>query len=1672
MSELFDDGAEGNTLEDFWSPEDSNDERRITPAPSITNQAAFITAMDPSLDLVNTFQKVENELAMGAEGVGSEIVSTSLEVDDASEVNAITNILGQSELDIDTKEKVVNSLATRTNDTWKRIRTLVGENATIADSANETPEAEASRVDVGTSLDKVFDYQIFLQRLENTERAKNNPNIANKVASFAEIILPFVEQSELASVINKIKGGDASAGDIAQAMTLMGEAKEEIRQGLSQIPWQQKQAAAEAVAGILSDHPGILFSEQNDLVRIDLLNSFLKTGYYTDIDRYADDVISLLDMSVIFAPLVKPIKGVLRARRAAKAGQGAKEVFEPLTDAQRAIQDDILSVGKKFEDKQKARQDFNEGLIPDVMDPTPRGAHTPITTAVDETGGSAKFIGGKEQSGSQQGLVAQDFGGSERVLPQVPDVPRSGETTDFVVRDDGIIVPLYLLREGVAESIARTRHVASEVQPTTVSQVFKEVNPEKARALHQAASDDVTGGFAKVTYGANRTEAVVNDMVGTPANKAGSVPNKIPDPDRNIRERNLPDPHVRDAVLETGDSFYTIAEKARARARFITDFQNSVNLTRRANMETIEHTPTGVKIKGVFGPEEGGYRSAEEAREILKYNLRHLGIDDEEITLLKKHASGEYLPVKKGDDLGEGDYLGQVATEYKFRADDVFEEFDVKNNWFDYLPALTQGKAGSLQRILLDPASMLHPILTKAASSAGNRSIGLEKTLSNLSTDFAKGFAKLKADRADLMFDFIKRANHENLTINRTNMQVHGLSESEMDLMYKWKDSWDNIYWLENRDLVKTLRNRGYGMLVDNKTNTRLFARKVAHNQLKGHNNGRKTVDYYDAETDSIKTLSSDEVSKLYADGGFVAEMRTPMKVEDDATRFIISRETPSSYIRELKDTDQVLHYRQGYYQVNYKDPWFIDRIVTDKRGNELYRQAVATSSSTKDAQLMARRLGSTDAGGYKYVARRAKEQLSVDSDDYFNMAIAQGRTAQRVRGERLSDATAPITDGLHGHIMDPVESLTKSIRSISRRVSMRDFLESAKTRFEKQFDDIIPKNAQGMKKSFEELNRKDFNNPEAGMIGKAADARTTFEYIQYLENGYINSIDDAYKLMLQEMANLAGEAKYSRVEAALRAASEADPTHLGKSAAFKLYLALNPLRQFVVQSHQAVRLFAMNPGYWASQAAANDATLLAAGMRGLPFPKWALKGSGMTEQQAAQMVKDFRNSGLWAAVDANNLVRHDLRKLAETTLAGKIKDVVDAPIRGAQRIGFDAGEQINITSAWLTFRKRAIDEHGIDKLDAAIMDDVVGQARNFTYNMDFAGDMPYNRNMLNTVFQFLQVPHKAFTQVTFNRQLSGAQKTRLALYDLMMWGVPGTAAGGLFYSMLPQEDGFVRDVVTRGFESWAINSLFQTLADDDTDINFNGLAPYELAGVYKVITNLWLGPGAALAESPIGQLATGRVANSLITAANYFNFIDDQPPTSFFGAARSFAELSSGASNLFKSYAMMKYAQKESASGVIVDKEVTSLEAIAQAFGFQTIDETNYWAVTKEVFEQSKEFKETVTDAYKMTKMLLGKEGMSIQDVHAQQQVLQHYWFVLGNGNPRAMEIIKGLIKRDVQDGDFRIFNNIMKLDGFTPPSELKQLLRDHQGSEEMIQHGMKMLDDMEKWRQEEGAK
>tara|TARA_R110000824_G_scaffold344886_1_gene531545 strand:+ start:12194 stop:17140 length:4947 start_codon:yes stop_codon:yes gene_type:complete len=1248
--------------------------------------------------------------------------------------------------------------------------------------------------------------------------------------------------------------------------------------------------------------------------------------------------------------------------------------------------------------------------------------------------------------------------------------------------------------ESVTADIARAS-VRAPTPDYTPAKVVQSTNPDNARDIHKMMSEDELGEAAEALYGTNRNDALVDDIQAQIVNEDGSVNAKVGDLDLDVSEEVLD-------LTETGQIYRTDAEKEYLHKQYTGKAESVKGMKLHREMVTVGNTTRkgyekadvadGVEIDAIYGPAEGGFDNADEAMELTLRSQADIGITEKDITILQRDGDS-YVEVTleeaKSNERARAafneagvqlagiptvtpNYLVRVKHHMKFNDADVgaWSELDVKRNPFTRMVAsareadipLIRNVASALDSYLFDPASQIHKTLFKGASKSVATAAAIEKEILESGGAFAKSFAKLGTKRQLVLENVIKEANEKGIRYNNTDALADGITSEEFLALANWKRTWDTIYSLENLEAVRGLKAGGFKEYISSASDTKLFGKEVRQANIDSKFS-------YNPETGKSVEWTQVEVDELYAKGGSFVKLRNEVATTGkdgkaiNAEYTVVEGGDKGSYLRELSDDSVAINYREGYYSVKYKDKWFIDQKFTKPDGTE-YTKAVGVTGTEKGARLLQRRLdkqnpgkSKTDAeGNVTYVGNynlpRPDMKGSASDLDAWDIAHSTGRSAQKVRGERLMGELGDNMEPSQAYIQGPVESMIASARSIANRTAMKPVIDTAKARFLEQYKDYLPTDPKSKQTLWPgSLADIEYRGDPAYNAKKIAEARSAWNYVNYLENGYINAIDVGYKAAMNGMANMTGSHSDKVGKMFNYLADTRGPSAVGKNLAFTAYIALNPFRQAIIQGHQAIQLIPLFGKEVATKLPTHIPILTIMQMTNdvSSIPKAMLKAAGLTAKEAGEMSKAFKQSGLVAQIDKQNLVRSGMSHLAdqssEIKSLNKVESAVSNSIGFVRKAGFDVGESFNMMTAWSAHYNKA-KSAGKDMKDKAVLDHVAADAINYTYNMNAAGDMRYNVDSLSNLFQFLQVPHKAMLQMTTNRVLSLKEKAALAGWNTLVYGVPSAVV----YKIIPEsvpEDSEMHHALRFGMESLILNKLLNDVEGTETD--FSGMAALNSYGWGETITEmLTSGIGEAFQNTPSAKLFVGNTARfkeAAKTLMNFMNITKDSEiePTTFLMTAREVAKIASGFSNFDKRRVMENMQKKHN----ILATQYTDEDMFRRAwFGFPAARDSNNRYANSIVYKESADFRESVKSWYGSFKNQLLRAGIDPREMEYGLKMVKQAGNEAWGDDPvlmaAAYEQINGLMRKDGRNKDTRLVERIWETTGLRTGAQTKALI------------------------------
>jgi phosphopantetheine adenylyltransferase len=1567
-----------------------------TPPPlgSVRNRAATTSLLSDPEKVVDNYGLMMSEAEQGQDVLGSQLRDQVLNNTTQLDMKGVMDILANPKIPMDQKEKAIAAI--KQSQFLKDQGNTLFTTSMMKASEGETVEAEDARLSSVDAIREIYESRTKMQGLVNAHAASLGEAGVGTFAEMLELyVMPFGNTVDAGKLRNRALKDELGVWDKIKSFLLPGSATADLRERLESIPPNQRVEFTKKLLDTISQNKGIVFSNDNQFAQYDKALSIFEEGGYGSFQEFLDNVSPLLD-AVGIGQVVRGISKVGKVTKATKAA----EVVPDFTPKKTTLAEAISSINAT---------DFAPSSKKMTID----------DLAVNKPDNVASLLGGS-------GKKAE---GPKRQVPALLKPQTRAER-------------LAQIRQELSDELDRIHlnSVVRQENPASPAAIIQQANPEQARNVHATVVKSEGDAVAEGLYGTSRQQAIVNDVFPQVHTQSGSVLTKAPDIERPLRVELQPPAELIDTLNNTGASYYTKKEKAAARANVVNDFANAEGLTMNEAMSSFNLDGGRIQISAVYGTPEGSFSDPISAFRQAKVALRQYGVTDSEITLLRKNGV-DHTPIKLTDEVpeGPGNYLVRVDTYHEIDPTDVgrFDEFDVRLNLFDRIPQLVTKTGGSVTRHLFDAASTLHPIYTGAASVVSDATSRFDKVMLSIADEYASKVTGFSAARKAKIDEYIKEANFKELAFDTTDLVARGFTAPEIDALRSWRKFWDAHYYLENYDVVRTLNADGY-QLFRNQT-TELYAKPIAKNQ--------NLPSVYDPATDTVIVHSKADGDALYNTGGTYAKLRRPVDFNGVTSEYMIVRNTPTEYLRKFRDSDRVLNYRNGYYQLQYTAPKFVDEVLPGGR-----TRTVAVAGDTAEANIFADRMRISTGGEYK--VRGDERALRRGDDSWWDLNSANGRIAQRHRGKLLEDASGLNHLGDGSYIINPVDSAVRAAKSIAGRTVSRPMLEAAKARFLNQYGRLAPSNGMGGVRwpaTVKEIGaRGEYTTKEL------ADARTTYEYINYLENGYINGVDDVFKAGLNAIADMLGKKGLSTTERAVTQAGDAAPLSLAKNAVFHAYIGTNFLRQLIIQPHQVVRTFSYNPIGWAN------------GM----VEKYAAEyiGNKMLISGETDFVKFVNNSGMMDAVDKNNLVRGTLVDAADST--NKVIRAGARAINLPRKIGFDIGEQANLLGHAAAVYER-YKRLGYNLADKAVRDEAYSEIRAISYEMNFAGDMPYNQTSAAMVLQFMQVPHKAFLQMT-NRKLDKATRARLLTGDLLLWGPPTLLVGDVLGVDILPDNPALRETFTWGLESYAINAALSKLMEDKTDIDFSSLAPYDMTGWGKFFTAMYSGGlHDLLINSPAGQLFFkdgSRFQTAMASMGRFFGVVEDdqEDPETFVSMMNEVAKISSGYSNAVKAKILLDAQKRLDQYGNQIDKSVNHAEAWAQLFGFGTADTRDLYRMTMALSKDNKSHRDDVLKVYEDVKRYYAEKlGVENTDPKYITKVTGRIMKVFEN-DPAAKAIIAQKLSEDLAGKDSGLLMLFMKRSGIPDLGGLRDQVKQMPVSDAEKEMMLQRIQDMENARKQ----
>ena len=1264
--------------------------------------------------------------------------------------------------------------------------------------------------------------------------------------------------------------------------------------------------------------------------------------------------------------------------------------------------------------------------------------------------------------------------------------------------------------EQTASRVSEARRTAAhtEVSPSSPIETVGINNPKITKDMRQKAIDDPTDETAKAVSGTNKTELLAKTDLPEPEIKKGEMPDKVnteePKPEFEFDES------VKTSTAQKGNLSVTnkeLKDVREAKAEKLAEVEgmrlrkNSIVIrgkTYKGKPEIGQTKEGGLTYRALYSPTDTGWKTAQLALANAKAAFGAYRIPEEGFVLMtRKSKTGRWTETTIKDEeaaealrkAGSKNAATKKPVDYAiaidFESPFMPEDLDLiansigrlsKGGWvnkvaraMDYMSEkqlLARWGQGSLMQHVLDPASLVHPLIVRAASVAFDKPYAIRRVMNDMFEPITRELHGLsKQDKASVT-DYLVEANRDGVKFSMSDLQ-NRMSPEAAEVMKKLRFALDQLWHVDNIDMVQTLRARGIKAFVHEGTDTKMFGtplKEVTAKKLDG--------DILNAAKDNeiISAGDTEAIEALYKGNGEIVKLDNPITKDGKEYDYIWSPNTgEGGYVREIYNTEKVMPYRDGYYPVKYEGRIFIYENV--KRGHNKYREKVfGVAKDSAEAKRILQNLKAKEGlddvdigigakGGdkpSKYNYRMDKSK-TAKNDLYdqgaWDVSSNTGRTSQRWRGERLGDVSDDMNNLGADHLKDPLEAISEQIMQMSRRVPVRPFLETSKRRFTHMYKNVIefpidPNTHQPRLPS----HPGELKAIKGASMEDVGDARATFNYLYALENGYINLLDEGFKNVVNTISH-EFFGRYLNAPALEKAGywiGERSPNQAAKTLAFKMFLSLNPGRQALIQRGQILQLGAHNPKY------AFDPSKK--GLFSEGFGVDMVRGGASKDPHYSMLLAEMRSAGIIDAVDANTLIRDREMSLAEKSIAQKVAGLPNKAVEFSQKVGFDAAEQDVLITAYLSARNKFLRENpGADITSERVRDQIQAEARSWTLNMNRAGEMPYSQNTLGVAMQFMSFRHKALLQPITNKNLTKAQRLSLAAYTTLVFGMDATVLRAVEHIIPDDFTPEQGDIIKQGVWSAGLNGALTLMSGEDQNISFKDMAPVEAIGGFNVLSAFFTDQTlyGLLKDSPAGSMFLGnspKVVDAFKAGMRAFTPMDYDDPalkTNPVDVIKATAHLASGYSTYFKGAYALKTGKAMSSSGRISDHDVTEIEALFRgAFGLQTQDETQSFRIfekMKKIVDKKGVYPEPgdIDKYYDELKRHITRRGKTMAEDDLGMAVLGEMYRVFEDDYSGVGEHIMNRIKRDISQNDLSLVNGLIDKMGFIKEKDFLDVVR-----------------------------
>ena len=569
-----------------------------------------------------------------------------------------------------------------------------------------------------------------------------------------------------------------------------------------------------------------------------------------------------------------------------------------------------------------------------------------------------------------------------------------------------------------------------------------------------------------------------------------------------------------------------------------------------------------------------------------------------------------------------------------------------------------------------------------------------------------------------------------------------------------------------------------------------------------------------DMETGEVRKLSKTEMEEMYAAGSKIGRLKDAYRTGSRLVDHVILDATKTK-VKELPKN--VINYRGGHFPRTYKENYFVRLRMTTERGGDTikhgdanaYTRAIAAFGRKDEADAFVlpddiQRL--VDDG-------KASIEITFDlkkglhgNEDELSIMKSQGRYFTAHQGEHLRGGDN--TD--LAHVDDPITSIQNAYQRSAHLMTHDQHIMAMETRFHKHFAADLDPNG-------------------ALKADASAEAKEVFDYINLLKHT-ADPNERFTRAKITQVAEWLDTKGAHGTSAWVLGTRNTSVAQALRSTTFAVFIAANMAKQLVLQGLQFTMLAGMNPRIAIQSAVQAQGLLISMATDSERVLAAAAKTAGMSTQEFKALREAYMASGIPMSLSKHAAIQHaayDWRHAMAESAWGKAKrlsgNMIKAPFKAMQTVGFNAGELENLTISWMmvhnNWKKTNKGKNWVGNKD--VYASWGAQARAWTLNATKVGSYKFQRGMFSTATQFWAFQLKALSALTISEEFTKVQKLKMAAGLFTMWGTAGFGMIGHDSWKAIEEDygeeipKNIRTVVEHGFLDAGFNVLLDEFGSD-----------------------------------------------------------------------------------------------------------------------------------------------------------------------------------------------------------------------------------------------------------------